>query len=350
MYKKGITLLFGIISLAYALHLQAAPKTNRIVLALVNDSIAPKENSNTPTPVIDYLKARKYEIADIKVTGLVNKLYEDYTIIGFSELAIGDIIEIPGAEISNAVSRYWKQGIFSEVEILADKIDDDKVWLVINLTERPRVSNINFTGASKGERKDLESKIGMFRELQSSRHQLNRAKDVIKKYYDEKGFNKAVVTIKETPDLSKENYVVLDIDIQKKNKTKVENITITGTEEVMPRTLTAAMKKTRFKKGLRYKIRNFLRSTNFVPDNYEADKNNLIEKYNELGYRDAEIISDTVYVSPNNPNKVQIDIAVNEGPKYYIRNIHWVGNTQVNSSDMDRVLLMKSGDVYNQKN
>lgn len=374
MYKKGITLLFGIF-LAYAFHLQAVPMSNRIILAIINDSIAPVEkpnniaipkiddlnnkneiagilspgSTNGSIPQIDYLKARKYEIADIKVTGLVNKLYEDYTIIGFSQLAIGDVIEIPGSEISNAVTRYWKQGMFSEVSIVADKIEDDKIWLNIILTERPRISNINFTGVSKGEKKDLESKIGMVRELQSSRHQLNRAKEVIRKYYDEKGFNKAVINIQETPDLSKENYVVLDIDVQKKNKTKVENITITGTEEVAPKTLTAAMKKTRFKKGLRYKIRNFLRSTNYVPDNYENDKTNLIEKYNELGYRDAEIISDTVYTSPDNPNKVQIDIDVNEGPKYYIRDIHWVGNTQVASSDMDRVLLMKGGDVYNQK-
>lgn len=350
MYKKGIFILLSLfITTVYKTH--AISITKPMVLAYMNDSIAPASEvkSAVELPVINYNKAKKYEIADIKVSGLVNPMYEDYMIIGLSELAVGDKIEVPGGEISNAVSRYWKQGMFSEVEILAEKIEGDKIWLHIKLKERPRVSDIVFTGVKKGEKKDLETKIGMVRELQSSRHQLNRAMEVIKKYYDDKGFNKAVVTITETPDLSKEGFVILNIDVQKKNKTKVDNITIKGTEEVEPYVLTGAMKKTRYKKGLRAWIRNFMRSTNFVPDSYEDDKNNLLTKYNELGYRDAAILWDTVYQNANNANKVDIEIEVEEGPRYYLRDIHWVGNTQVASSDMSRVLLMKKGDVYNQK-
>lgn len=356
MYKKGIILLIGIF-LANINSTKAIPfafsesKDFALSLGLINDSIAPigELQSAVELPVINYNKARKYQIADIKVEGIKNPLYEDYTIIGFSQLHVGDKIEIPGGEISNAISRYWRQGMFSEVEIIADKIEGDKIWLTIKLKERPRISDIKFEGVSKSEKKDLEAKIGMVRELQSSRHQLNRAKDIIKKYFNEKGFNKAEINVTEETDKAKDNYVILNIDVVKKHKTKVDNITIEGNEEVPAHVLAASMKKTRYKKGLRAWIRNFLRSTNYVPDNYEEDKHNLINKYNELGYRDAEILWDTVYQSASNPNKVEIEIKVNEGPKYYLRDIHWVGNTQVPSVDLNRVLLMKEGDVYNQK-
>lgn len=347
MLRKAISFIL-ITFLTASFKLSALNLGKSTLLAYTNDSIAPV-TEKVIVPAIDYGNAKKYEIADIKVSGLTSSNYEDYTIIGFSQLSVGDKIEIPGPEISNAVSRYWKQGLFSEVEILADKVDGDKIWLDIKLKERPRISDIVFTGVKKGEKKDLEARIGMVKSLQSSRHQLNRAEEFIKKYYADKGFNKAVVKLSEQPDLSKDNHVILHIDVQKKNKTKINDIQIEGNEEVQARTLTGAMKKTRYKKGLRMWIRNFLRSTNFNPDNFEEDKENLIAKYNQLGYRDAEILWDTVYAAPDKPQKVNIDIKVNEGNKYFLRDIRWVGNTKVTTEDLNHVLMMKKGDVYDQK-
>lgn len=347
MLRKGLfILIYLFISSAYCLHANVAEGK---VLAMMNDSINPV--SDEPKPIISYTTSRKYEIVDIKVSGINNPMYEDYTLIGFSELSVGDVIEVPGAEVTNAVKRYWRQGLFSDVAILADKIEDYKIWLTINLKERPRISDIVYSGMKKGERKDIEAKIGMVKNLQSSRHQLNRAEEVIKKYFDEKGFNKAEITLTEKPDLSKENHVILHIDVVKKNKTKVNRVTIEGAVEVKPHVLEATMKKTRHKSGLRAWIRNFMRGTNYVPDSYEEDKENIIKKYNELGYRDAAILSDTVYaaVDENKPNKMNINIKVEEGPQYFLRNVRWVGNTQAATADLNYVLMMKRGDVYNQK-
>lgn len=347
MLRKGLFILICLM-LTSAYTSQANARDNK-VLATMNDSITPA--SNEPKPTISYSASKKYEIADIRISGISNPMYEDYTLIGFSELSKGDIIEVPGAEITNAVKRYWRQGLFSDVTILADKIEGNKIWLEINLKERPRISDIVYSGMKKGERKDIEAKIGMVKNLQSSRNQLNKAEEIIRKYFNEKGFNKAEISLIEKPDLSKENHVILHIDVVKKNKTKVNKVTIDGTVEVKPHVLEATMKKTRHKSGLRAWIRNFMRGTNYVPDSYEEDKENIIKKYNELGYRDAAILWDTVYVAleDNKPSKMNIKIKVDEGPKYFLRDVRWVGNTQAATADLNHVLFMKKGDVYNQK-
>lgn len=300
-------------------------------------------------PPISYENPRMYEIADIKITGVTNPMYEDYTILGFAQLAIGDKVEIPGIEITNGVKRLWKMGLFSHIEISQTKIEDNKIWLEIKLKERPRISDIVYSGMKKGEQKDIESKIGMVKNLQITPNQMDRAHIIIKKYFEEKGFNSAEIKLTEKPDVSKENHVILHIDVVKKNKTKVNTIVIEGNEQVNASTLEKAMKKTRHKSNFNAWIRNFLRSTKYVTENYKEDKENLLAKYNELGYRDAQIIWDTVYYDAENPNKVNINIKVDEGKQYFLKNINWVGNTIEPSWKLDRVLNMKPGDVYNQK-
>ncbi len=198
----------------------------------------------------------------------------------------------------------------------------------IKLKERPRISDIVYTGMKKGERQDIESRIGMERNLQITPNKMDRARTIIKKYFDEKGFNKAEINLTEEPDLSKENHIILHVDVVKKNKTKVNTIAIEGNSEVKSSTLEKAMKKTRHKSNFNAWIRNFLRSTKYVPESYEEDKDLLIEKYNELGgYRDAAIVWDTVYSDSEKPDKVNINIKVDEGKQYFIKDIKWVGNT-----------------------
>lgn len=304
-------------------------------------------SSNDDVPEIVYsLTPQKYVIADIKISGITNTSYEDYVLINFSRLSVGDTIEVPGPAITNAVKQFLRQGLFADVAILADKIEGDKIWLEFHLKDNPRITDIQYHGMKKSEREDLAPRLSMVKNSQITQNMINRAQTLIENYYQNKGFHNATVQITTTPDPEKEHHVYLNISVNKHNKVKINNITISGNHIVSTQQLEKAMKKTRHKHTLRAKIRNFLRSTNFIPDNYEEDKDNLIAKYNELGFRDAEIVWDTVYNAKN--NKVDIAIKVHEGERYYIRSINWVGNTKFSSDNLQAVLDMKPGDVYNQ--
>lgn len=344
MFKKGPIILF-IILCTVSIE-PKAQNSDSTEIKNINRSLQGNVDS---LPVISYDNSKVYEIADLKLSGTVNPMYEDFTLFGFAELQVGDKIEIPGVEITNAVKRFWRQGLFSDVKILATKIEGNKIWLEINLKERPRISDITYSGVKKGERQDIEAKIGMVKNLQITPNQMDRAKTIIKKYFDEKGFNKAEITLAESPDLSKENHVFLNINVVKKNKTKVNKIEIEGNDQVKARTLEKAMKKTRHKSNFRSWLANFLRSTKYVPESYQEDKENLISKYNELGYRDAVIKSDTVYADAEKPDKVNIKIKVDEGEQYFLKDIKWVGNTVYPTWQLQQLLNMKPGDVYNQK-
>ena len=274
----------------------------------------------TEKPVILYSGTpKKYEIADIKVEGAQN--YEDYVIVGLSGLSKGQTITVPGDEITQACKRYWRHGLFSDVEITADKIEGDQIWLTIHLTMRPRVSDIRYNGVKKSEREDLESRIGMIKGGQITPNLVDRAKTLIKRYFDDKGFKNADVIITQRDDPEKKNEVIVNIDIDKKEKVKVHQITIVGNEALTTKKLKRVMKKTN-EKG---KLLNLFRTKKFIEDNYEADKQLIIDKYNELGYRDAIIVTDSI--KPYDDRTVDIFMQIEEGQKYYLRNVTWVGNT-----------------------
>lgn len=296
-----------------------------------------------PKPTILYSGIpKKYEIGGIEVEGVPN--YEDYVLIGLSGLAVGQIITVPGDEITQAIKRYWRHGLFSNVKITAEKIVDNKIYLKITLAQRPRISEINYHGVKKSEREDLEIRLGsMQRGSQITPNMVDRAKTLIKRYFDDKGFKNAEVLIVQRDDVSTENQVIVDVKIDKKEKIKVNEITIVGNEALSDRKLKRVMKKTN-EKG---KLVNFFRTKKFVNENYEADKQRIIDKYNELGYRDAIILKDSV--SSFDDKTVNVFLEVEEGEKYYIRNISWVGNTLYPSDRLDFILGMKKGDVYNQK-
>lgn len=348
MLKRG---LFALLLSSFIFKIDAhIQQTDSVALKAVNEAIANSTSSvdKSLLPVVNYtLTPKKYQIAELTVSGIKNSMYEDFVLIGFSGLSVGDKIEIPGQEVTNAVKRFWKQGLFSEIKITATKIVGDKIWLNIDLKDRPRISDISYEGMKKGEKEDIESKLGMVKGNQITPNMVDGAKKIIKKYFDEKGFNNADIAITQVEDLSKENQIILKIAVDKKEKIKVYNVTIDGNAEVSDEMLEKAMKKTRHKHTMSAKIRNFLRSTNYVPENYEADKGLLIAKYNELGYRDARILWDTVY--KYNDKKVQVNIKLDEGQQYFLRNISWVGNTEYSTDQLNAVLSMKPGDVYNQK-
>ena len=293
-------------------------------------------------PVILYSGTpKKYEIADIKVEGVKN--YEDYVLIGLSGLSVGQTISVPGDEITSAIKRYWRHGLFSNVQITAEKIEGNKIWLKISLTQRPRISEIRYHGVKKSERQDLETRLGLVKGSQITPNLVDRAKTLIKRYFDDKGFKNAEIIISQKDDVSNENQVIVDVNIDKKEKVKVHEITIVGNKAIKTSKLKRVMKKTN-EKG---KLKNLFRTKKFINEKYEEDKQLIIDKYNELGYRDAVIVVDSV--SPYDEKTVNVYIEIEEGDKYYLRNVTWVGNTLYPSEQLNYLLRMKKGDVYNQK-
>ena len=284
---------------------------------------------------------KRYEIGGITVSGIDD--YEDYVLIGLSGLSVGQVIDVPGEEISNAVRRYWKNGLFSDVKITAERIEGKKIYLNIALVRRPRLSQINYNGVKKSEKEDLEKKIGLLNGNQVTPNMINRAKLVIQRYYDEKGFKNADISLVQRDDISHEGQVILDINVDKKEKIKVHKITINGNEALTDNKLKWAMKKTNEKGFNRY----LFRQKKFIVSDYETDKESVISKYNEYGYRDAHIVADSIV--PYDEKTVDVYLTVEEGNQYHIRNITWVGNTVYPSEVLSEYLRMKGGDVYNQK-
>ncbi|MBQ7449625.1 MAG: outer membrane protein assembly factor BamA [Paludibacteraceae bacterium] len=288
------------------------------------------------------LQRQKYVIQDITVTGADS--YEDFVLIGFSGLAIGDEIEVPGSEITAAIKKFWKQGLFSDVKIYATRMEPGKVWLNIDLKQRPRISELTYTGLKKSEREDIEPKVGLSRGNQLTPNSIDRTKTVIKKYLAEKGFHNAEVFVHRADDPDHPGYVKVAVDIQKHAKTKVGEIYITGNKALSHRKINKAMKKTNDND-----IINLFRTKKFVQEEYEKDKANVIAKYNEEGYRDAYIVADSVVPNPLNSDRVDVYMTISEGEKYYVRNINWVGNTLYPYEYLNAVLGIKKGDTYNLK-
>lgn len=308
--------------------------------AMAQDKIQYPDISYAGTP-------RSVTIGGITVSGADG--YEDYMLTGISGLSVGQQIDLPGDEITDAIKHYWKYGLFSEVSIAVDSLVQDKAYLHIHLQMRPRVSTINYVGLKKSERTDMEEKLGLLKGAQITPNMIDRAKILAKKYFDDKGFKNADIQIVQRDDVSQKNQVILDVIIDKKEKMKVRKIFIEGNQ---------ALSNTKIKGGLLKKgafaktheagtLGSFLKAKKFTPERWKADKQKLIDKYNEYGYRDAMIVSDSVW---NVDDKhVSIKIKVDEGKKYFIRNITWVGNTIYSSDYLSRVLGMQKGDVYNQK-
>ena len=307
---------------------------------MAQDKIVSPDISYAGTP-------RSCEIGGIAVEGVEG--YEDYVLTGLSGLSVGQQIEVPGSEITEAVKRYWRNGLFSKVSITADSIVGRKVYLCIHLGMRPRISNINYIGIKKAEREDMEAKLGIMRGSQITPNMVDRAKILAKKYFDEKGYKNAEITITQRDDPEKQNQVILDVNIDKKDKMKVHSIIFDGNDKVKANKIKGTM----FTKGAFGKIHeagkltNLFKSKKFTEERYREAKQAMIEKYNELGFRDATILEDSV--SNFDDKHVDVYVKIDEGDKYYVRDITWVGNTVVTTDYLNNVLEMKRGDVYNQK-
>ena len=304
------------------------------------DVIVDPEVSYAGTP-------RECIIGGITVTHFENT--PDFTLIGLSGLQVGQKIDLPGDQITDAVKRYWKNQLFSDVSISVDSLVGNKAYLHIHLKMNPRVSTVNYYGLKKSEREDMEKKLGILVGAQITRDMLDRAKILAKSYFDDKGFKNAEIDIQQRPDVTKEDYVILDFMVDKKQKMKVREIIIDGNNALPDKKLKGGfLRKGAFAKTHEAgKFSSFFKSKKFTTERWNEDKKNLIAKYNEYGYRDAVILEDSVWNVDE--NHVNVYVKIDEGQQYFIRNVTWVGNTVYPTDFLNRSLDMKKGDVYNQK-
>ena len=335
MYKR-IVLFFVFLGVACGMYAQE------------NDTT--KVEAPAEVPVISYsLSPKQYKIADIKVTGI--KDYDDFVLIGFSGLSVGDVITVPGDEITSAVKRFWKHGLFSDVKILATKIEGDEIWLEVQLKQRPRISAVNYNGIKKGEREDLEARLGLRKGYQVTPNLIDKATTLIKKFFDGKGFKNVDVNIVQRDNPAHAGEVIVDININKNEKTKIHHINFEGNKALTDFELKKAMKKTNEKFDLKHdfktSIMKMFSTKKFTTEEYENDKKNIIAKYNEKGYRDAVLIEDSVV--NYDAKTVDIFLKIDEGEKYYLKDVTFVGNTKYPTEQLQFLLGMNPGDVYNQK-
>lgn len=312
-----------------------------IILLLISVKVFSQEAENDSTNFsIYYSSPKEYVIAGLDVQGI--RYLDTQVLLQISGLSVGDKVVIPGDAITNSIKKLWNHGLFSDVKISAEKVVGDNIWLRINLQERPRLSEVNFSGVTKSEKDDITEKVLLLKGSQVTDNQVNTTQKVIKNLFLEKGFLNTEVNILQRDDTTQNNSVILDINVDKKEKVKISEIVYHGNEHLKAKVLDGSMKKTKAKK-----IRNFFSSKKFLAEKYTEDKINLIKKYNEKGYRDATILKDSI--TKLEADRVRLDIWVEEGDKYYFRDIKWVGNTVYPSEYLNAVLGIKKGDVFDQK-
>ena len=292
-------------------------------------------------PEVFYSSPKTYVIGGIEVAG-IGEQYDAETLIQLSGLHVGSEVKIPGDAITKAIKRLYGQGLFSDVSIAVDRYEGNKVFLILKMAERHKLSKINYIGLKKSEENKIKEKINPLPGTQVTDNMIANLERIVEKYFKEKGYYTIDVKALQRDDPEQPNFVILDVNIERKSKIKISEIVINGNQEIREGKLKAAMKKTKEKSLL-----NFFKSAKYIEANYEEDKYNLLDKYNELGYRDASVLSDSVVQVA--PNRVKIYIDVEEGNKYYYNDITWVGNTIVDAVTLNEALKIKKGDVYNKK-
>jgi outer membrane protein insertion porin family len=328
----------------------------------------------------DYAAPQEYIIGGITVTGA--ERLDHNVIIMLSGLQVADRIEIPGEKIRKAIDKLWKQGLFEDISITSTKISEDLIFLNINLKERPRLAKFSFSGIRKSEADDLREKIKLVRNDVVTENVLIRTSNIIRNHFTGKGFLNTKVDIQQTKDSLRASDVSLVININKGSRVRINKINIIGNHELTDTQLKSAMKDTKEKGAIQPfrildkfvfglpkqlltfnvdSIYNFttntvndhlkfriFKSSKFLRDKYKEDLNLLVARFNEDGFRDAIVIKDSLYPAGDSKN-VNLDIYVDEGNKYYFGDIMWVGNTKYTAEQLNAVLKIRKGDVYNQK-
>jgi outer membrane protein insertion porin family len=289
---------------------------------------------------IDYNNPREYTIGGISVSGI--NFIEPGVVIMVSQLNVGEKVLVPGETISRAIENIWRQGLFTDVSINATSIQDDIIFLDITLKERPRLARFEFRGARKSDVTKLTEKLNLVRGDVVTESMLFRAENSIKEYYIEKGYLRPQVEITQLPDSVRPNSLNLEFDVDRGTRTRISEVVVHGNEALSDRQIKRLLKKTR-ERSLRF----LFSSSKLVQESYREDKQKVIDRYNEIGKRDAVILRDSIYFVEE--NRIVIELFIDEGPTYHFRDINWVGNTVYTDEVLSRVLGIQKGDVYNQK-
>ena len=295
---------------------------------------------NSDLEDISYANPKEYEIGGVIVSG--TQFFDTDAIISLSGLTVGDQLKVPGDKISKAIKNLWEQKLFSDVKLVVNKVEGNKIFLEIRITELPRLSKYKFEGVKKGKQKDLREEIGLIRGKVVTENLILSTQNKVKNYFLNKGYLNTQVEITQEKDTSFANNITLNIKVKINKRTKIKDINFYNNPSIKSKKLRKGFKDTK-----RRRFYNIFSVSKYIPSSYESEKGSVIEKYNEKGYRDAKISADSVYKI--NSKLVSIDITLDEGRQYYFRNVKWVGNSIHSSTELNRILDIKSGDVYNKK-
>ena len=296
-----------------------------------------------PEKTVDYRIPRKLEIGGVAFSGDIYA--SQRALLSLTGLSVGQTITVPGPEIEKAINKLWDQNLFSEIKISETRSFAGKIFLDIYLREKPHLTKFSFTGVTKSEADDIREKIGLRRNNRITENEIIRSKNTIKEHFINKGYLNTAVQIEQITDTTEVNAVYLRISIEKKDKVKINQISFEGNNMMPEKKLRAAMRETKIK-GLKKGIRGIFKTSKYIKSNYELDKELIKAKYNELGYRDARIIGDSIIV--NDEKTIDIIIKVEEGKQYFFRNITWSGNSKFSSEVLSGLLGIEKGSVFNQ--
>ncbi|HLP72692.1 MAG TPA: outer membrane protein assembly factor BamA [Bacteroidales bacterium] len=287
--------------------------------------------------IVDYMTPDDYIIGGVSVSGV--RFLDPNALISISGLKKGQEITIPGEAVTTAIQKLWMQGLFSDVKIFAD-YKGDTVLLDIALQERPRISSVKYNGMRKSETDDLVKKLNLPVGSQVTDYLLNTAKKIIKDHFIEKGFLNTDVTFVQKDDPDQPNNVVLAVNVDKKEKVKIGELTFAGNEYFPDSKLRKQMK------GTKVKNWNFFRASKYIDEKYKEDREKLAKFYNDNGFKDFTIISDSLYTISE--DRVGLQIRVSEGNQYFLRNVNFVGNSVYSKEILERAFNIDKGSVYNQ--
>jgi outer membrane protein insertion porin family len=287
---------------------------------------------------MDYSDQREYTIQDIKVTGV--EFTDPKILVQMTGLVVGKSITIPGDAISKIVEKFWEHGLFSDVKIIATKIEGNNIWLEIALKEKARISTFDIKGVKKGDVDDLKEKLGIKPGKELTDNVLNTIQHVVQNHYKEKGFLNTKVTFTQVEDTIYKNKIKLTANIKKNQKVKISHIEFIGNEHYSDKRLARTFKKTH-QLGI-----NIFKSTKYIETSYKEDLKKLAEFYKKNGYRNYKFLKDSLIYKRS--NRIELVITIQEGNQFHIRNITWMGNTKYPTEYLNRVLMMKKGDVYDQ--
>lgn len=286
--------------------------------------------------IVNYANPIEYEIGGVTVSGV--EFLDKQVLANMSGLKEGDMIDIPGEKITDVAKKFWAQGLFEDVKISITKIEGNKAYIDIYLKERPRLSKLIIKGLNKSETEDLEEKLDMRRGSQITETILNDATITIKNHFREKGFFNTEVNIIQEVDTNSYNKVFLTIDVDKNERVKIDEISISGNDAFSEKKIRRVMKNTKQRDW------NIFKGSKYIEDDFDEDKATLTEFYNENGYRDFKILKDSISVL--NDKRILLDLVIYEGKQYFFRDIKWVGNTKYSSEILNTVLGIEKGDIY----